>query len=158
HRDARDRHPLGHHGLGDCPWTEPQRHPWLVPDRHSIGIAARRTADRTMTRQRETGSSTVEAVIGLPAFILFVGLIVFGGRTATAPDAVRPAAAAAARSASIARTGDQARPDARAAARASLTNQQIDCTHITVEVNTSGFGKQVGEPGTVDVTVTCRLD
>lgn len=111
-----------------------------------------------MTPRPERGSSTIEAVIGLPAFILFVGLIIFGGRTATAHGAVESAAADAARSASIARTSDEARTDAHAAARASLTTQQIDCTHITVEVDVSGFTKRVGEPGSVDVTVTCQLD
>ncbi|OUZ11078.1 hypothetical protein BHE97_06530 [Aeromicrobium sp. PE09-221] len=111
-----------------------------------------------MTPRPESGSATIEAVIGLPAFILFVGLIIFGGRTATAHGAVESAAADAARSASISRTSDHARTDAHAAARASLANQQIDCTQITVEVDVSGFAKRVGEPGFVDVTVTCRLD
>ena len=50
----------------------------------------------------ERGSAAVEAVIGVPAFALFVGLIIFGGRTAIDSRAVESAAADAARTASIA--------------------------------------------------------
>ena len=111
-----------------------------------------------MTTRPENGSATIEAVIGLPAFILFVGVIISGRGAATAQRAVESAAANAARSASTAHTSDHARTDAQAAARASLASQQIDCTRITVEVDVSGFATRVGEPGSVDVTVTCRVD
>ena len=39
-----------------------------------------------MTRREERGSASLEAVIGLPAFAIFVALIIMGGRTATAPN------------------------------------------------------------------------
>jgi Flp pilus assembly protein TadG len=106
----------------------------------------------------ERGSASVEAAVGLPAFVLFVGLIIFGGRTATTHEAVESAAADAARSASIARTSSQAQEDAKNAAQASLANQQIHCLSVDVSVDTSDFSKPVGEPGTVAVTVQCRLD
>lgn len=106
----------------------------------------------------ERGSASVEAAVGLPAFVLFVGLIIFGGRTATTHEAVESAAADAARSASIARTSSQAQEDAKNAAQASLANQQIHCLSVDVGVDTSDFSKPVGEPGTVAVTVQCRLD
>lgn len=108
--------------------------------------------------RHERGSATVEAVIGIPAFILFVGLIVFGGRVATTHGAVESAAADAARSASIARDADVARADAESAARSSLANQNITCTRIVVDVGTSDFARPAGQPGEVDVTVTCRVD
>ena len=41
----------------------------------------------------ERGSAAVEAVVGVPAFVLFVGLIIFGGRTATTHQSVETAAA-----------------------------------------------------------------
>lgn len=111
-----------------------------------------------MTMREELGSASVEAAVGLPAFVLFVGLIIFGGRTATTHQAVESAAADAARSASIARTITAAQKDAHEAAQASLTNQQIHCLSVDVSVDTSDFSKPVGEPGTVAVTVQCRLD
>lgn len=106
----------------------------------------------------EHGSASIEAAIGLPAFVLFVGLIIFGGRTASTHAAVESAAADAARSASIARSGIVAKQDAVSAARTSLSNQDIECLSIAVTVDVADFGKPVGEPGTVSAVVECRLD
>lgn len=106
----------------------------------------------------ERGSAAVEAAVGLPAFMLFVGLIIFGGRTATTHSAVESAAAEAARTASIARTASEATQNARAAAQASLTNQDIHCLSVTVSVDASDFAKTVGEAGSVSATVECLLD
>jgi len=52
----------------------------------------------------ERGSATVEAVIGVPAFLLLLGLLIVGGRVAIAHQVVQSAASDAARAASIART------------------------------------------------------
>ena len=113
----------------------------------------------TLTRMRdERGSAAVEAAVGVPAFVLFVGLIIFGGRTATTHSAVESAAADAARTASIARTASEAKQEAKAAAQASLANQDIHCLSVTVSVDVSDFAKTVGETGAVTATVECLLD
>jgi Flp pilus assembly protein TadG len=109
-------------------------------------------------RRDERGSAALEAAIGVPAFALFVGLVIFGGRTATTHQALQSAAADAARSASLARNADVARANAREAATSSITNQKIGCSAIDVAVDTSDFDKQPGVPGSVNVTVSCRLD
>jgi len=106
----------------------------------------------------ERGSAAVEAAIGVPAFMLFVGPIIFAGRTAVAHQAVESAAADAARSASIARSSSTARSDALEAARASLNNQELDCVNIDIAVATGDFSKPIGQAGTVKVTVECRVD
>ena len=106
----------------------------------------------------ERGSATIESAIGVPAFVLFVGLIIFGGRTAIAHQSVESAAAEAARTASIARTPADAKSQAEQAARVSLSNQQVQCRQINISVNTDGFAVPVGEPATVEVTVECLLD
>lgn len=106
----------------------------------------------------ERGSAAVETVIGVPAFLLFVGLIVFGGRTATTHQSVETAAADAARSASLERTSASARTQAIAAATTSLSSQGIHCLDIDVTVDASEFSRAVGEAATVTVTVQCRLD
>ena len=106
----------------------------------------------------EYGSASLEAAVGVPAFVLFVGLIIFGGRTATAHQALESAAADAARSASLERSAAEAVRAAEAAARSSLANQDIDCLAVGVEVDTSGFRTQVGQDASVEVTVTCQLD
>ena len=109
-------------------------------------------------RRGERGSAAIEAAIGVPAFVLFVGLIIFGGRTATTHQAVESAAADAARSASITRNSTDAQQAAEQAAHDTLANQHLDCLAVTVNVDTSGFAAPVGQPASVAVTVTCRLD
>lgn len=114
-----------------------------------------------MTRPRardERGSAAIEAVIGVPAFLLFVGLIIFGGRTATTHQSVETAAADAARSASLERTSTSAKTQAISAATTSLSNQGIHCLDIDVTVDASQFSRAVGVAATVSVTVQCRLD
>jgi len=111
-----------------------------------------------MRRRDERGSAAIEAAIGVPAFALFVALIIFGGRTATTHEALQSAAADGARSASLARDSQTARTAAREAAVASIANQQIGCLGIDVTVDTTDFAKQPGVPGSVVVTVSCRLD
>lgn len=107
--------------------------------------------------RNERGSASVEAVIGVPAFLLLVGLLVLGGRQAIAQQAVQAAASDAARAASIARTATTARTDASTVARHSLANQDLDCATATVTVDTAAFATEVGTPGQVSATVTCAL-
>ncbi|GAB3769949.1 pilus assembly protein [Nocardioides ginsengisegetis] len=106
----------------------------------------------------DRGSAAIEAVIGVPTFMLFVGLIILGGRTATAHQALESAAADGARSASLERTASDAARAAEQAARSSLANQQIHCARVDVEVDSSGFQTAVGRDASVSVSVTCRLD
>lgn len=112
-----------------------------------------------MTRPRdEQGSAAIEAAVGVPAFVLFVGLIVFGGRTATTHQAVETASADAARAASLERTSAAARASATSAAATSLANQDINCLDVDVTVDATQFARAVGETARVSVTVRCRLD
>lgn len=111
-----------------------------------------------MTKRDERGSAALEAVVGLPAFALFVALIIMGGRTATAHQALESAAADAARSASLARSAPAASEAARQAAQSSLANQDLSCTDVEVNVDVGGFAQAVGRDASVDVTVECRLD
>ena len=111
-----------------------------------------------LRRRDERGSAAIEAAIGVPAFGLFVGLIIFGGRMAVAHESVQSAAAEAARTASIARSSSDASRTATDAARASLESQGINCRTVSVRIDTRAFQTAVGEPGAVAATVTCRLD
>ena len=72
--------------------------------------------------------------------------------------AVESAAADGARTSSIARTSQEARSGAEEAARASLANQDIDCITVQISIDSSDFAKPVGTPGSVEVTVSCRLN
>jgi Flp pilus assembly protein TadG len=115
-----------------------------------------------MKRRRHTdperGSAVIEAVIGVPAFMLFVALIIFAGRVAIAHQAVQSAASDAARSASIARTQGAAQGAGNSAATTSLANQQVSCVTTQVNVDTSGFASPVGTPAKITATVTCHVN
>lgn len=106
----------------------------------------------------ERGSAAIEAAIGLPAFILFVGLIIAGGRLAIAHQALQSAASDAARTASISRDAGEANSAAQREARTSLNNQKLACRSTEVSVDTSGFRVPTGQPADVTVTLTCRVD
>jgi len=109
-------------------------------------------------RDRERGSASVEAVIGVPVFLLLLGLLIVGGRVAIAHQVVQSAASDAARAASIARSQAAARTDATTAAQQSLANQQLDCLTTTVTLDTTGFTTTVGTPAQVRATVACGLN
>ncbi|HEY9564852.1 MAG TPA: TadE family protein [Nocardioides sp.] len=109
-------------------------------------------------RRGDRGSASIEAAIAVPAFGLFVGLIIFGGRTAIAQQSVESAASDAARSASILRTNAEAKAAAKEAAVANLSNQGINCVRVDVDVDTQQFSRNVGEQAQVEVTVSCLLD
>ena len=102
----------------------------------------------------DRGSEALEAAIGVPAFLLFIAMIIAGGRLAIADQSVQAAAAEAARSASIARTQGQAHGSAVSGATSSLANQKLQCASKSVSVDTSGFASPVGTPANVTATVT----
>lgn len=110
---------------------------------------------RTRAAERERGSEAIEAAIGVPAFLLFIALIIAGGRIAIAHQALEAAAADAARAASISRTQEQANTAASEGAATSLANQDLQCLSKTVHVDTSGFAAPAGTPANVTATVTC---
>ena len=112
---------------------------------------------RTSRRNRDRGSAAIEAVIGIPAFGLFLALIILGGRVTIAQQAVESAAAAA-RAASISRTQGQAQTAASAEATTSLRNQSVNCVTTQVRVDTSGFAAPAGTPASVGATVTCVVN
>lgn len=108
--------------------------------------------------RRERGSAAVEAVIGVPAFLLFIALIIAAGRIAIAHQAVEAAAAEAARSASIARTQGQASVDGTSGATSSLGNQKLQCSSKQVSVDATGFASPPGTAAHVTATVTCVVN
>lgn len=113
---------------------------------------------RSLTADPERGSEALEAAVGVPAFLLFVALIIFAGRVAVAHQAVESAAADAARSASIARTQSGASSAGSAAATSSLANQKLQCSTKKVTVDTSGFASPVGTPARITAVVTCVVN
>ena len=112
----------------------------------------------TRSRNRERGSAVIEAVIGVPAFGLFVALIILAGRVAIAHQAVEAAAAAAARAASIARTQGQAQTSAAATAAATLRDQSLTCVSPARHRRHDRVRHPRRHPRTVSATVTCVVE
>lgn len=110
-----------------------------------------------MRRRDERGSASLELVILAPMLLLFISVLIFGGRVALAGQAVQQAADEAARTASIARTQGEADQTAAQSARNTLDQQDLDCTSIKVAVDTSGFNAPIGQASSVRVTVTCPV-
>ncbi|QAY68766.1 TadE/TadG family type IV pilus assembly protein [Xylanimonas protaetiae] len=113
---------------------------------------------RRAERESERGSATIEAAILVPAFGLLVLLVVLGGRIALAHQVVQSAAADAARAASLERTTTTAHNAATDAATLTLAGQQLDCAHVDVTVEATGFDAPPGAASTVTVTVSCAVD
>ena len=109
-----------------------------------------------MNRRDERGSASIEAVIAGPVVVLLILLVIFGGRTVLAHQAVQAVAADTARAASLARSRAEANTAANAAMRAGF-NQNLPCAHQTLSLDLIGFDKPPGTPAAVSATVTCRL-
>ena len=110
-----------------------------------------------MNLRSERGSASIEAVIIVPAVGLVIALLILAGRITIADQTVHAAAAEAARTATLARTPDDAHTRANQAARATLTSQNTTCAATEIAVDTSGFGRPLGTAASVTVTVTCEI-
>lgn len=109
-------------------------------------------------RRDERGSVAIEAAIGIPAFGLFVAMVILGGRVEVTKQSVEAAAFEAARVASIERTQGEAISAGKAAATSSLHDQDVNCTTTAVTVNAAAFNAPLGTTAQVIATVTCSVD
>lgn len=100
----------------------------------------------------------IEAAIGVPAFGLFIAMIILGGRVEIAKQSVEVAAYEAARAASIERTQSEAISSGKSAASRSLNDQGLQCASTSVTVNAAGFNAPLGTTAQVTATVTCKVD
>lgn len=111
------------------------------------GLATRRGgADR--------GSASLELVLLVPVVIVLLLLVVAFGRIAHGRQLVQSAAAAAARSASLAATPADAATRAQRSAGAALADAGVSCAVMSARVDTAQF--RAG--GQVQVTVSCTAD
>lgn len=117
----------------------------------------RRTLRLPAHRRGDTGSATLELAILAPALLILLSLVVLAGRMSEAHAAASHAASEAARAASLARTASTARAAATDAATDDMAGSRLECTTVTVTVDTSGFTRPVGTTATVEVTVTCPV-
>ena len=111
----------------------------------------------TTRRVDDRGSTTLELAILTPALLGLLGLVIAAGRIEVAGAAVDQAASAAARDASLQRSGSAASTVAGRTARENLRSQGVRCATLTVAVDTSGFRVAPGLPSQVKVNVACTI-
>jgi len=104
---------------------------------------------------RTAGSISIEAVLIIPAFLLFLALVMAVGRTAAAQADVHAAVVEGSRVASLAKTAAAGETAGRAAIEAHLHREGIRCTRLTVTVDAAALDQPPGDPGQVTATITC---
>ncbi|MFZ3562856.1 TadE/TadG family type IV pilus assembly protein [Streptomyces sp. BH097] len=101
------------------------------------------------------GGAALTTVIIVPVILMLFGLMIGVGRVALAEGAANDAARAAAREASLATDPGSGQAQAQQAAQTSLSNSGISCSRISVSVDASALGAEVGQYGQVSATVSC---
>jgi len=106
-------------------------------------------------RRGDSGSLSIEAVLIIPAFLLFLVLVAAIGRVAVAHQQVHAAVLAAARTASQAADAVAGQAAGSAAAQASLDLVGPTCRSLTVELDTAALRLPPGQSGLVTARITC---
>lgn len=112
-----------------------------------------------LIRRGDRGSESVELAILLPIGILVLAFIVIAARIALVSDRISGVAGIAARYASIARSPEDAKRIAESRAKQALASDDLHCTNIDVQVDTSGFAAAPGTTAAIiRVNVACTVD
>lgn len=110
------------------------------------------------TRTRDDrGAASVEVVLIAPVIVLLIGVMIAGWRLWSARSATQQAAEAAARAASIARSGSDAQQRADQVARTNLQTLGVKCSDAAVSVDVGAFALPPGTEGQVSVRVRCDV-
>ncbi|MBK7820267.1 MAG: pilus assembly protein [Tessaracoccus sp.] len=110
-----------------------------------------------MSRERGAAAS-VEAVIILPALVLFIGLLLSLARLTLADQHVNAAAATAARAAALERTVPAAERAADEALSVALAEHGLSCRTVSTAVDAGGVARALGRSAMVSVRVTCAVE
>jgi len=105
--------------------------------------------------RRDRGSMSIEAVLIIPAFLLFLALIAAIGRTAAVREDIHTSVVAGARIASLASSSTEGESSARTAIKDHLSAEGVKCTDIDISINSQALDLLPGQPGEVSATVTC---
>lgn len=120
---------------------------------HTPSVGGRRGRAGRLGRAQHGSVSVEMAVLVFPLTVLLVLAVVLCFRVAAARLNLQAAAAAAARTASLARTPATARGAAGTSVRTNLADHHLTCRPLTVTVDLGDF--QPG--GQVSVTLTCTV-
>lgn len=108
-------------------------------------------------RGERGGGPSVEAALLATLMGLLIGFVIAVGRLVAAESACDQAARAAARIASIERDAAQAQVQGQVAAESAVASQGLTLAQLAVTIDTSQFGRPLGEPGVVGADVACQV-
>ncbi|WP_420176304.1 TadE/TadG family type IV pilus assembly protein [Luteococcus sp. OSA5] len=117
----------------------------------------RRSQGRNQRGRNQRGAAAIEVVVLVPALVLVLGVLVAGWRLWSARTQVVDAAGAAARAATLERSGGAARLRAERVAAANLDAFGLSCEPAAVDVDTSGFLRPSGSTADVRVAISCQV-
>jgi Flp pilus assembly protein TadG len=106
-------------------------------------------------RVRTRGSVSVEAVLIIPAFLVFLALLAAIGRTAMVRDDIHAAVVMGARVASMQTNSTDGKTAATQAISAHLARDGTPCVDREIVVNAAALDLPPGQSGSVTATVTC---
>ena len=106
---------------------------------------------------RTQGSISIEAVLIIPAFLLFLALILAIGRTAGVQADLHAAVVSGARTASLESTAASGEAAARQAIEDHLSREGVTCVFLDVSVDARALDLPPGQPGSVSASVTCAV-
>jgi len=113
---------------------------------------------RNRSRMEATaGSVSIEAVMIIPAFLLFMALILAIGRTVSVQADLHASVVAAARIASMQTCALCADTAARDSVVSRLAAEKTPCLNMEISTDTAILDQPLGTPGSVAVTVTCEV-
>ncbi|MGL5825268.1 MAG: TadE/TadG family type IV pilus assembly protein [Nocardioides sp.] len=111
-----------------------------------------------LVRRSERGSVAIETAMLVVPFGFLIAMVLAGGRVAIARQSIDAAAYDAARAASIERTQSAAIAAGKAAASSGASDQGLQCSVLTSQINTTAFNAPIGTTGQVTATLTCRVN
>lgn len=109
-----------------------------------------------MTDRATRGSVSIEAVLVIPAFLLFLALIAAIGRTVDVRMDVHSATVQAARTAAR-ESSRLAEGAANTAFTGHLAREGLSCLDLEIVVDANALSQAPGQPGTVTVSATCTI-
>ncbi len=114
-----------------------------------------RTAPHQPAAERTRGSMSIEAVIIIPAFLVFLSLIIAIARVAIAESDVHAAAVEGVRHALRQPHSSDGDHIAYQAASDHLAKEGITCLTLEITTETTALNLTPGQPGSLTATITC---
>jgi hypothetical protein len=100
---------------------------------------------------------SMEAILIIPAFLLFLALIAAIGRTALIRDDLQAAAVSSSRGVSLQSTAQKGEQVGRQVVHEHLLSTHYSCQRLIIEIDATALNLPAGRHGEVSVTLTCSV-